>query len=196
MRSIGEFIKTTLLGGLVVLLPVYLAVLLLLKSAQLVLKLLGPVINNLPGDYQAPMAILIVVAVCFLIGLIVRTQLGRAAAGAVERNVLERIPGYTLLRDVSHRLGGLDDASSFAVALVEIEEALTPAFIVEEHADGRYTVFVPSVPTPAAGALYILTPERVHRVDVPFATAIACISRWGSGTSALLAAMREREPAV
>lgn len=196
MRSVGEFIKTTLLGGLVVLLPVYLAVLLLMHGAQLVLKLLGPLINALSSDYRIPIAMLIVLAVCFLIGLVVRTRLGRSAAEVVERNVLDRIPGYTLLRDISHRLGGRDDATSFAVALIEIEEALTPAFIVEEHADGRCTVFVPSVPTPAAGALYILTPERVHRVDVPFATAIGCITRWGTGTSALLAAMREPERVV
>ena len=36
----------------------------------------------------------------------------------------------------------------FEVLLAEIEEALVPAFIIEELADGRYTVFVPSVPTP------------------------------------------------
>jgi hypothetical protein len=34
---------------------------------------------------------------------------------------------------------------------VEIEEALVPAFIIEELDDGRFTVFVPSVPTPFAG---------------------------------------------
>ena len=37
-------------------------------------------------------------------------------------------------------------------ALVEIEEALVPAFIIEELEDQRVTVFVPSVPTPFAGA--------------------------------------------
>ena len=52
-------------------------------------------------------------------------------------------------------------------ALVEIEDALTPAFVIEEHADGRFTVFVPSVPTPFAGAVYVLSAERVHVLDVP-----------------------------
>ena len=50
----------------------------------------------------------------------------------------------------------------------EIEDALVPAFIVEELDDGRFTVFVPSVPTPFAGAVYILSRERVHLVDIPF----------------------------
>ena len=74
-------------------------------------------------------------------------------------------------------------------ALAEIEDALVPAFIVEELDDGRFTVFVPSVPTPFAGAVYILSRERVHLVDIPFTQAIQSISRWGSGSKDLVAAM-------
>jgi uncharacterized membrane protein len=106
------------------------------------------------------------------------------------------MPGHGLMRSVSRRLGGEDEGTMFASALVEIEEALVPAFIVEEHPDGRCTVFVPSVPTPAAGAVYILTPERVHRVDVPLPTALGCITRWGTGTGVLLEAMQESERAT
>jgi uncharacterized membrane protein len=75
-------------------------------------------------------------------------------------------------------------------ALVEIEDALVPAFIIEEHDDGRFTVFVPSVPTPFAGAVYVLNAARVHPIDVPFAQALQSISKWGSGSKALVAAMK------
>jgi hypothetical protein len=34
MRTIAEFIKTTLIGGLLIVLPVYIAVLLILKAVQ------------------------------------------------------------------------------------------------------------------------------------------------------------------
>jgi uncharacterized membrane protein len=74
---------------------------------------------------------------------------------------------------------------------VEVEEALVPAFIIEELGDGRFTVFVPSIPTPLAGAVYILTAERVHPLNVPFTQAIKTISRWGSGSKDLVAAMEE-----
>jgi uncharacterized membrane protein len=76
------------------------------------------------------------------------------------------------------------------VALVEIEDALVPAFVVEEHADGQYTVFVPSVPTPAAGTVYILARSRVHLIDVPFTQGVSVISKWGAGAGALLDALR------
>ena len=75
-------------------------------------------------------------------------------------------------------------------ALAEIEEALVPAFIIEELEDGRYTVFVPSVPTPFAGAVYILSRERVHPLDIPFTQALQSVSRWGSGSRELVAAMK------
>jgi uncharacterized membrane protein len=69
--------------------------------------------------------------------------------------------------------------------LAEIEDALVPAFIIEEFEDGRYTVFVPSVPTPLAGAVYILERKRVHPLDVPFMQALQVVSRWGSGAKGL-----------
>ena len=74
-------------------------------------------------------------------------------------------------------------------ALAEIEDALVPAFIIEEFEDGRYTVFIPLIPTPLAGAVYILERKRVHPVDVPFTQAIQVVSRWGSGAKGLDLAM-------
>ena len=68
-----------------------------------------------------------------------------------------------------------------------------PGFIIEELDDGRLTVFVPSVPTPLAGAVYVLARERVHLLDVPFTQAIRSISRWGSGSKELVAAMRQAD---
>ena len=63
-------------------------------------------------------------------------------------------------------------------------------FIIEELEDGgRLTVFVPSVPTPLAGAVYILTADRVHPLNIPFTQAVKVISRWGSGSKELVAAM-------
>jgi uncharacterized membrane protein len=87
-------------------------------------------------------------------------------------------------------LAGDANENVWKPALVEIEDALVPAFIIEAHDDGRFTVFVPSVPTPFAGAVYILDATRVHPIDVPFAQAIQSISKWGSGSRDLVAAMK------
>jgi len=192
MRGLAEFTKTTLIGGVLVILPIYVSVLLLLKTLAGVVALISPVTAQLPAGTQLRqlVAALIVLAACFVAGLVVRTAPGMRAKNALETYLLERIPGYTLVRGLAGRVAGRDDTEVFAVALAEIEEALVPAFIVERHEDGRYTVFVPSVPTPAAGAVYILPPERVHLVDVPFTQAVAVISQWGAGSSRLVAAIK------
>ncbi len=192
MTKMTEFIKTTFLGGILVILPIALIALLLIMAIAYVLKLLAPIIFLLPEKVILPevMALLIVVGACFLTGLILKTRIGQKLHQAGESHILERIPGYTLVRNLSRQLAGRDEAASFAPALVEIEAALVPAFLVEEHEDGSFTVFVPSSPTPTIGALYILPGERVHPIDVPFVKAIECISRWGIGSDALLRAMR------
>jgi uncharacterized membrane protein len=193
MKVLVEFLKTTLIGGLLIVVPTYLAVLLLAKAVGGLLALLGPIVALLPQGVQhfgRILAIVLVVLVCFVLGLIARTAIGRRAIEAFERHVLERLPGFALLRSVVRRVSGAGDEAQFQPVLVEIEEALTPAFIVEEIGDDRFVVLVPSVPTPAAGSLYILPRERVHWVDVPITEAIAVITRWGAGTSGLLKAMR------
>ena len=66
----------------------------------------------------------------------------------IERVVFERLPGYGLIRSLTQRLSGQGDETAWKPALVEIEEA---GFIIEEHEDGQYTVFVPSVPRRSRG---------------------------------------------
>ena len=193
MKAPVEFLKTTLIGGLLIVVPVYLTVLLLAKALGGMVALLTPIVALLPEgvqNFRQIVAIGLVVLVCFVLGLIARTGLGGRAIAAFERRVLEKMPGFALLRSIARRVSGSSDDAQFQPVLVEIEEALTPAFIVEELDDGRCVVLVPSVPTPAAGSLYILPRQRVHWVDVPVTEAIAVITRWGTGTSKLLKAMR------
>jgi hypothetical protein len=96
--------------------------------------------------------------------------LGKRVRNWIEKTVFERIPGYTLIRSLAHQVAGQSRGSTWKAALVEIADALVPAFIIEELDDERYTVFVPSIPTPFAGAVYVLDRQRVHPVDVPFPT--------------------------
>ena len=192
MQRIAEFTKTTLIGGVLVVLPIYVSALLLVKTLSGIVALLSPVTAQLPADaqFRRIIAFLIVVLVCFVAGLIVRTGTGLRVKNAFERMLLDKIPGYTLLRGLAGRLAGENKSEMFTVALAEIEEALVPAFIVEELDDGRYVIFVPSVPTPAAGAIYIIARERVHLVDVSFTKAVSVISKWGAGAGDLIKALR------
>jgi uncharacterized membrane protein len=191
MKYAREFIVSTLVGGLFVVVPVYLAILLLLKGMKSLVGLVRPIAALLPDWVPAEnlLSLLLVLGLCLFAGAAVRTRAGRVIRDRMERVFFERLPGYGLLRSLTRQIAGESDAQTWKPALAEIEEALVPAFIIEELDDGRFTVFVPSVPTPFAGAVYVLRRERVHVLDVPFTQAIKCISRWGSGSKDLVAAM-------
>src|SRR5215469_8847541 len=174
MKTLAEFTKTTLIGGILIILPIYVSLLLLIKAGAGLLALLKPITAGIPAsvEFRQVLAALALFVLCFIAGLVVRTGPGLRAKNVFEQAVLERLPGYALLRGLTGRITGRANERSFAPALVEIEEALVPALIIEELENGSYTVLVPSVPTPMAGALYILTRERVHPVNVPFSTAL------------------------
>ena len=188
-------VSKALIRGLLIVIPVYLAILLLLKGMQSVAKLVRPFTAILPEWIPAEdlLSLLLVLAICALIGGAVVTRIGRGARDWIERTVFERIPGYGVIRSLTHQMAGKSQESTWRAALIEIEDALVPGFIIEEFEDGRYTVFVPSIPTPFAGAVYVIDRRRVHPVDVPFTDAIRVISRWGSGAKNLVAAMERRE---
>jgi uncharacterized membrane protein len=187
-------IGRALVRGLLVIVPIYLAVLVLLKGMKTVAGLVRPFAKLLPDwlPAEGALSILLVMLICILIGVAIRTRTGRVVREQLERTFFERIPGYALFRSLTQQLVGESRENVWKPALAEIEEALVPAFIIEELDDGRYTVFVPSIPTPLAGAVYVLERRRVHPLDVPFTQALQVISRWGSGAKDLVAAM-ERE---
>ena len=195
MRKLSEFIIHKVVAGFLIVTPVYLAALLLLKAAKSLSGIVRPLAKLLPDWMPADkiLSLLLVVIVCFLIGLAVYTSKGQAAWKRIENSLFQKIPGYGLFRSLTHRLAGETQDETWRPALAEIEEALVPAFIIEELEDGRFTVFVPSVPTPLAGAIYILSPDRVHSLNISFMHAIQVVSRWGSGSKDLVAAMGEKK---
>jgi uncharacterized membrane protein len=193
MKYAREFVVSTVVGGLFIVVPVYLAGVLLLKGMKSVGGLVRPIAVLIPDWLPAErlLSLVLVLTLCFLVGMAVRTRSGRAVRERMETVFFERLPGYGLLRSLTQRLAGDSEEHTWQPALVEIEDALVPAFIIEEFDDGRFTVFVPSVPTPLAGAVYVLRRERVHLLDIPFTQAIRSVSRWGAGSKDLVAAMRK-----
>lgn len=132
MKTTLEFLKTTIVGGLVVILPLAAAVLI---SARILAALQGavdPVATTLPYGVHVGrlLALLIILAGCFITGLAVRTTVGRRTNTWLEERVLTRLPAYSLLRKLSKQVAGEGEGAAMAPALAEIEDALVPALIV------------------------------------------------------------------
>ena len=196
MKPAIRFLTKSLVRGLLIVVPVYFAILLLLKGMKSVANLVSPFAQLLPEWVPAEefLSLLLVLAICVVIGALVGTAFGSDIRNWFEKSVFERIPGYALFRSLTNQIAGKSRENTWKAALFQSDEGLAPAFIIEELDDGRYTVFVPSIPTPFAGAVYVLDRERVFPLDVPFTDAIKVVSRWGSGAKDLVAAMEKKAP--
>jgi len=137
MRRLVRFLGTTLLGGLLVILPIYLAVLATLAIGKKLIGILAPLAKLLPEGVPHPDVVvaLLTVLACFVAGLVAagfpRTSVGRG----FEEKVLERLPGYSMLRMATRSLFG-DAKAGLQIALVEMEDGLVVGVIVERH--GRF----------------------------------------------------------
>ena len=198
MKALSEFTKATLIGGLVVMLPLGLFALVAEKIVEIIRPLADWIAAWLPRWFHFPdvVALLLLLLLCFVAGLLAETRAGQSTGSFIERVILNRIPGYSIVRTFTRRIGNVEQSEKFTPALAVMENALVPAFVVEKHIDGRYTVFVPSAPTPGVGAIYILAGERVHLLDVSLLTAIKCITSWGAGSHELVNAMRAVEKSL
>jgi hypothetical protein len=116
-----------------VVVPVYLGVLLLLNVTRHLADLLKPVTALLPTwlPGEQILALLLVLAICFFVGLAIGTSAGRDIERRIEHSLFEKIPGYTLFRSLTQRLVGESQDEAWKPALAEIEHALVPAFIIE-----------------------------------------------------------------
>mgnify|MGYP003585622920 CR=1 FL=1 len=199
MKAIWKFISNTLVGGLLVLLPAYLAILLIIKGVKGLTQLVKPLVDLLPVgvEHQAIVALAIVLLASFVVGLAVRTWPGRPLGRWLDKGLLDRIPGYTFLRSLLGRTFG-DQSAEFRVAFIDFDDNTALGYVVEEHEDGNFTVFMPSSPTPFSGSVLLMPANRVRIVDVPFTQAFSAMAKWGTGVREVsrLAAQEQQRAAA
>ena len=192
MKTLLQFIKTTIVGGLLFLIPLVLIVVLIGKALDFLHKIVAPLAARLPlygmdaAIVAGWIAVGLLLLLAFLAGLVAKTGLGQGLRRVLENLVLKKIPGYTLLKGMTE--SPVDSADSkIQVAMANIDDAWLLAFIMEELDEGLLTVFVPSAPTPVAGSLYYLKEEQVKRVQgVSVRDAVTCIMQLGVGSRKLL----------
>ena len=192
MKNLVQFFKTTLAGGFFFLLPAVLMYLIFGQIFDLAIALGTPIADLLPenafGGVETDriIATLLLLVVCFLAGLAMKTQIGLRIETWLEKTILEPIPGYSILRKFSQTISA-DQSNAFQAAIVQVSDGLrTPALIVEEHSSGDYTVLFPIAPTPTLGTLQIVSRERVQKVETPMPGALEPFLNWGVGTEKLL----------
>src|SRR5260370_39327811 len=124
MKTLVSFLKVTLVGGLLVVLPVWVSLLLLFKAIKGAMAMLLPIAKLLPQTivHEKVVALGLLLVICFVVGLLIRTRPGKRLGRWLGSNILDRIPGFELMRGMTRQLAGDKEEQSFQPALVEIEE--------------------------------------------------------------------------
>lgn len=187
-KSLG-FFKTTLLGAVLVVVPVGIIGFALWQIVSVVQDILLPVFESLPWESGVTRGVVIgaallsVLLLCFFTGLAVRTRWGNALRSWFERRVLEKIPGYSIIRNLAHQYLGHEADRSFRPVLVDLygSDSRAIGFEIEELGDGKVAVFLPSVPAATLGQLQIVPEERIQPLKASMHATLETLTMFGVG---------------
>lgn len=189
-----KFIKTTVIGGLLFILPLILIIVLIEKAIHL---LQGPVQKLLPmfagfdvaGVTLISLATLLgLIVLCFLAGLLARTAIATRALASVEDKVLGNLPGYQLFKDISTRVAGMDNDGNTQVGLIAEGDGWRLCLILDTAGDWL-TIYMPDG-GPAggtAGEVRLMPAAQVVVTDVTWLPLVASLRRGGRGALDMLA---------
>ena len=180
--------------GLLALLPVLLIYLLVGQLVDMFVALTAPLQDVLPERAwvlpggRTLRSVFWLIVVLLLVGMAARTAIGRRIGDWFERGVLRKLPLYSMLRGLTRALSEDEDLDRFRPALVTTWPHMQMfAFVVEEHANGDYTIFMPIAPTPNIGYVGVVGRAHVELVDVAPRAAMSAVLSWGDGAEAALA---------
>ena len=198
MERFKSFFKTSLIGGIVVILPAAIFVFVFKWLFRWVTDIIQPLTNlvvmrsHIKEIAADALVLAIIVIGCFVIGIVVKTRIGRFIHENLENRISKIAPGYGTIKEIVMQLIGKKFPFS-SVALVRIFEndTLVTAFITDSHPDGSYTIFAPTAPNPTSGFIYHVKGEYVHHVDIPIEKAMRSVITCGAGSKNLIKAYRE-----
>ena len=200
MNAIKSFVKTSVLGGVAVILPAVILFLIFRWLFNWITDIIQPVTNLViaRGQFQEIVAdilvIAIIVAICFLVGAVIKTRIGRFIQENLEDHILNLAPGYPTIKAVVMQFIGKKESPLSSVALVQpfANETLMTAFITDTHDSGRQTVFVPTGPNPTSGLIFHIPRRYVHPLEVSVEAAMRSVIGCGAGSTNLINGFESR----
>lgn len=195
MKAMVEFLKVTLIGGVVFLIPLAFLAMILAKAHEIMLLVAAPVAKLIPAETVAGVALVHVLAwlavpvSCFLAGLAARSHFGRSVVQALDDRLLIIVPGYSALKGrVTGNIGSDTDEIKLSPIVARLDDASQIAFEVERLESGMVVVFLPGSPDPWSGSVVMMTPDRIEPLALDHRSAAATLKALGRGTGLALSA--------
>jgi uncharacterized membrane protein len=188
------FLRTTLIGGVLFLLPLIVISALLGYASTLVIAIYKPlkvwIPIGAPTGYYAIVfliSVAIVVLLCFLAGIIARRAIARKLATFVERRLTMVFPKYAVYRDIiAGNVGGDDNTPSLKPIVVRMLDTYRVAFEAERLHNDLVVVYFPGSPDTWNGCVELVSSDQVQSLNVPFADALGIFERMGRDSAELL----------
>ena len=125
MNNLLTFIKLTALGGLLVLLPVLLFILLLMEIVQMVVGLATPIAALFPAGtfddpkYPVALAVILLFGASLLIGIAMKSRAAQDLGKWIEKKTVDKLPLYRFVKSLVSGLVGAEKAGRFKPALFD-----------------------------------------------------------------------------
>jgi uncharacterized membrane protein len=196
------FIKTTVVGGFVFLIPAAIVVVVLGKvigALKVLAKALAPVfgIESFAGGLVLDiLALVVIVLLCFVAGLLARRASAKHMRAQLDRTLLNSFPGYAFVKGFADNLRHTEEmAGSFIPVAVQFDDYAQIAFETHREPDGKVSVYLPGAPNPWSGTVVYVSSERVKPLPIALTEAIRNIRTLGKGPIDVPGQTRAAEPA-
>ena len=192
MALLSKAVTTTLIGGVVFLLPVIVVITVVGKGLVLLADVVAPVAKHLPEGEVGGVGIAtlltlgLLLLICYGAGVLARAAVGRRLTENFEDRLHALYPRYTVIKAMTQGLRSDAQAHALKPVLVTFDDHQYPAMEVERAADGRVVVFMPGAPDPWSGSVVVVAAERVVALDANLSALIRSLKGLGRGCTSLL----------
>jgi uncharacterized membrane protein len=188
-----KFLKSALVNGLAILLPVVLVFLAIKEIFELLVNVATPIADLFPpGTFDHVketeiLAVLLIMGLAIFVGILSKVKAGQVLGHSIEKHTLYKIPMYRMLKSLVGAFLNLESETSFKPAFLENNTGdLEPAYVIEDRGRPRVVVLIPWAPTAFAGSVKLVNRECVHYLDVTLDEFSLSLTHLGTGMSDLL----------
>ncbi len=188
-----KFIKTTVIGGLLFLIPIILLIMILTKVHSLLLVVAKPLDDVIPLDKVGGIAvanilvIIMIILICFLAGILATGKYMKKFQHGIESKLLIKLPGFAIIKGFMDSIKTTEEASeNFIPVLVSFDDSEQLCFEVERTSNEKVVVYLPGAPNPWSGTVLYVDKARVKRLNTSVTEAVNSIQMLGLGTENLI----------
>ena len=192
MKRTVEFLRLTLIGGVIFLIPLVIVVAAVGKAFQIMQVVAAPLNRLIPIESVAGFAfidiltIVVMVLLCLIAGLAARSPWGRKMYAKLDELLLQMIPGYAWIKGVTGEISDDEAEATMKPVLARFDDLFQVGFEVDRTDDGLVVVYLPGAPDPRSGSLSYMTADRIQRIDAGFTDVSKSFKKLGRGSGAML----------